>query len=54
MPERSSSKKSYLWESRAEMGHAEKTSTRQAINQSAMVGEATLERRDNLAPSRIV
>mgnify|MGYP006425095363 CR=1 FL=1 len=40
--------KSYLWESRAEMDHAEKVSTRQAINQSAMVGEATLERRDNL------
>jgi len=40
--------KRYLWQSRADMDHAEKVSTRQSINQSAMVGEATLERRDNL------
>jgi len=35
--------KTYLWENRAEMDHAEKVSTRQAVTQSVMTGEVILE-----------
>jgi DNA helicase-2/ATP-dependent DNA helicase PcrA len=40
--------KSYLWENKAGMDHVEKVSTRQSIQQSVMVGEKLLARRNRL------
>nr|WP_296810909.1 UvrD-helicase domain-containing protein [Thiocapsa sp.] len=41
--------KAYLWESRAEMDHAEKVSTRQAVNERVLTGEAILANKKRLA-----
>ncbi|MCL7423251.1 MAG: AAA family ATPase, partial [Methylobacter sp.] len=40
--------KNYSWEHRAEMDHAEKVSTRQAITQAVFTGEAALEKKKRI------
>jgi DNA helicase-2/ATP-dependent DNA helicase PcrA len=40
--------KDYLWENKAGMDHAEKVSVRQSVTQSALTGEAALEKKKRL------